>query len=133
MKTHLEFVSTSFSPGANESTLINPGLYGKKLADFLAAELAKRGYHVISICAEDWGWMVELKCEQFPLWIGCGNYEELKNGFLCFIEPSQPYVRKWFSKIETASVVEPLAIAIEKILLASGKVEHLRWWREEEL
>ena len=77
--------------------------------------------------------MVELENRDYPLWIGCGNYEEYENGFLCFIEPSTPFVRKWFRKFPNAAIVERLAGALETILLSSGKVAGLRWWSENEL
>ena len=132
MRTHVEFVSNEFPPCENEEEQINPGRYGKRLAEFLADGLASYGFKVVCIGAEDWGWMVELENEAFPLWIGCGNYEEFENGFLCFIEPSKPFVRKWFLKMETGPKVEQLATAIEAVLKGSGKVSQLRWWSESE-
>ncbi|MGE5491698.1 MAG: hypothetical protein ACM31P_10490 [Actinomycetota bacterium] len=132
MRTHVEFLSNEFPPYENEAEQINPGRYGKRLADFLAESLITHGFKVKSVSAEDWGWMVEIENESFPLWIGCGNYEEFENGFLCFIEPSKPFVRKWFSKIETLPIVERLASALESILQGSGKVSQLRWWSESE-
>lgn len=132
MRTHVEFRSNDFAPYENEDEQINPGVYGKRLADFLAEGLAAHGYKVRCVGAEDWGWMVELENTAFPLWIGCANYEEFENGFLCFIEPSKPFIRKWFKKIETSYAVEPLASAIESVLSGSGKVSQLRWWSDAE-
>jgi hypothetical protein len=128
MRTHVEFISSDFPSYPNEEEEINPGRFGKRLADFLAEGLPAYGFKVRCIGAEDWGWMVELENELFPLWVGCGNYEEVENGFLCFIEPSKPIARKWFSKIDTTSTVERLASAIEALLQSSGKVSQLRWW-----
>lgn len=111
---------------------MNPGRYGKRLAEFLAGELHSQGFKSKGIRPEDWGWAVDLENDDFPLWIGCGNYEEFENGFLCFIEPSSPFIRKkWFSKIKTVPVVEGLASALEKILVDSGKVSEIRWWPEK--
>lgn len=58
--------------------------------------------------------------------------EEFENG-LCIIEPSKPFVRKWFKRIDTSSTVERLASAIESRLLGSGQVSQLRWWPENEV
>jgi len=88
---------------------------------------------VLTIGAEDWGWMVEIENQEFPLWIGCANYDETENEFQCFIEPSKPYVRKWFSKIETGPTVEKLGAALEAVLLQSGKVSELRWLADDEV
>jgi hypothetical protein len=128
MRTHVEFRSGAFPPYEGEEEEINPGRYGKRLADFLAASLPAYGFEVCSVDAEDWGWRVELVNKSFPLWIGCGNYEDLENGFLCFIEPSKPFIRKWLSKVSTVNVVESLATAIETSLLRGGEVSDLKWW-----
>ncbi len=106
MRTHLSFRSDDFPACEGEDAAVNPGRHGKRLADFLAAGLPAHGFAATSVGAEDWGWMVELENEAFPLWIGCGNDDDVDNGFLCFIEPSKPFVRKWFSRIPTEPVVE---------------------------
>jgi hypothetical protein len=85
------------------------------------------GYEVLGTYAEDWGWCIDLQNEVFPLWIGCGNYEEFDDGFLCFIEPSRPFVRRWLTKISTTATVERLANALESALASHGKVRDLRW------
>jgi len=132
MRTHLEFSSTAFPAYPGEDKEINPGIFGKRLAEFLAEGLRKKGFKVLGIGAEDWGWMVEIENQQFPLWIGCANYDGTENEFQCFIEPSKPFVRKWFSKIETGPIVEKLSAALEAVLLRSGKVSELRWLSDDE-
>ncbi len=132
MRTQIQFQSTSFPPYESEAEQINPGVFGKRLADFLAENLPAQGFKVRCVGAEDWGWMVELENETFPLWIGCANDEAVENGFQCFIEPSKPFIRKWFKKIDTSSTVERLATAIESVLLGSGKVSQLRWLPENQ-
>ena len=132
MKTHLEFTSTAFPAYPGEDKEINPGIFGKRLAEFLAEGLRKQGLKVLGIGAEDWGWMVEIENKAFPLWIGCANYDGTENEFQCFIEPSKPFVRKWFSKIETGPTIEKLAAALEAVLLQSGKVSKLRWLSDDE-
>jgi hypothetical protein len=132
MKTHVEFTSTEFPAYPGEDKEINPGIFGKRLAEFLAENLPHQGFKVLCIGAEDWGWMVEIENQGFPLWIGCANYDESENQFQCFIEPSKPFVRKWFSKMETGPIVEKLAAAPEVVLLQSGKVSQLRWLSDDE-
>ena len=132
MRTHLEFASTAFPAALGEDQEINPGRFGKALAEFLRDALPLHGFKVRRIVAEDWGWMVDLDHDPFPLWIGCGNYEEFEHGFLCFIEPSKRTVWKGFSKIDTGPTVERLGIALESILRKSGKVSKLRWWTEDD-
>jgi hypothetical protein len=132
MRTHLEFASTAFPPEHGEDEQVNPGRYGKRLAEFLSEELPRQGFAVLSVYPEDWGWEIALENRDFPLWLGCGNYEQYENGFLCFIDPSRPFVRRLLKKIPTTDTVERLAGALQMILERSGKAQHLRWWTEDE-
>ena len=133
MRAQMEFISADFPPYPGEDEQINPGRYGLRLAEFLSQQLPAHGFSIRTVGVEDWGVMVELVNPDYPLWIGCSNYEEKENGFLCFIEPSTPFVRKWLKKFANAPTVERLANAMEMILLSSGKVSNLRWWSENEL
>jgi hypothetical protein len=133
MRAQVEFISTDFPPYPGEAEQINPGRYGMRLAEFFFEQLPAHGFPVRSMGAEDWGVRVELDHPDYPLWLGCGNYEEEENSFLCFIEPATPFVRKWFRKIPNAPTVERLAIAVETILQSSGKVSNLRGWSDNEL
>jgi hypothetical protein len=132
MRTHVEFRSSEFPAQPGEDEQINPGRYGKSLADYLREQLTARGISAGEPYAEDWGWAVPIDNPEFPLWIGCGNYEEYPDGFLCFIEPRKPYVRKLFRKIDTTAAVGRVASALDAILQSHPKVREVRWWSEEE-
>jgi hypothetical protein len=131
MRTHVEFRSDAFPAQPGEDDQVNPGRWGKSLADYLRAEFTARGFSGGDPYAEDWGWGVPIDNEGFPLWIGCGNYDEYPDGFLCFIEPSTPVIRKLFRKIETAAQVEAVAAALDAALSSHPGVHHLRWWTKE--
>jgi len=65
--------------------------------------------------------------------VGCGNYEEYPDGFLCFIEPSKPYVRRLLRKIDTTARVEQVAAAVDAALASHPGVRDLRWWTDTEV
>ena len=106
---------------------------GEHVARLLQEALPGHGFPVRDVGREDWGWRVELVPEPFELWIGCGHYQEYPDGHLCFIAPSKPYVRRWLKRISTASTVERLAAALERVVQFGGKAENLRWWTEAEV
>ena len=133
MRAQVEFVSADFPPYPGEDQGPTPGRFGQRLAEFLAQELPAHGFPVLSVTVHMWGFKVALENPDYPLWLGCGNYEGHENGFLCFLEPATPFVRKWFRKLPNAPTIERLAIAVETILESSGKVSNLRWWSENEL
>src|ERR1041385_7206115 len=51
-------------PGEDEE-LVNEGMYGKALAEYLQTKLKQRGYDAPFIACEDWGWWIELKTAPF--------------------------------------------------------------------
>lgn len=127
MKTHVEFRSDTFPPYDGEEDELNPGIWGKRLAEYLQENLPKHGIKVAGIGAEDWGWMVELEHDEFPLWIGCGHQGGGHDEFLCFIEPSKPFVRKWFRKIDTTAQIRCVADALNKVLESASEIHGVEW------
>jgi hypothetical protein len=105
MKTYVEFRSDKFPAYKSEEHEINPGRYGKRVAEFLAVGLRSHGFQTQELIAEDWGWRLPIENNGFNLWIGCGNYDEYPDGFLCFIEPHVPFIRKLIRKVATQSRV----------------------------
>jgi hypothetical protein len=61
MKTQVEFRSSKFPPYDGEEEEINPGLWGKRLAEYLVHKLAEKGIKSEEMVAEDWGWYVPIK------------------------------------------------------------------------
>jgi hypothetical protein len=70
---HVRSAKFPILPGEKEE-LVNDGMYGKALAEYLQAKLNARGYDAPFICCEDWGWWVELKSAPFTfgVCIYCG-------------------------------------------------------------
>jgi hypothetical protein len=68
MKTHVEFRSDAFAPYDGDEHEINPGRYGRRVAEFLVLGLKDKGFEPLDPVAEDWGWVVPIKNEGFNLW-----------------------------------------------------------------
>lgn len=99
-------------PG-EEAELVNPGLWGKALAQYVLEKLPLRGHSVSSYCCEDWGWLVCIENAPFAfgVCIWCGG--ESTDGLLNFaVTDSALGPRKWswsrFSFVETAPFVAKL-------------------------
>ncbi|MEM9479144.1 MAG: hypothetical protein AAGA58_05705 [Verrucomicrobiota bacterium] len=135
MNTHVEFRSHSFPAREGEEDEINPGRWGMALAEFLADGITKAGFTADVGGYEDWGVYILVENEEFPLMVGCGNYEEYDDGFLVFIDPSKPEIKKSLFRrrtINTRAVIEKLAEAIEETLQQGEDIRGLRWWTEDE-
>jgi hypothetical protein len=76
MQTSVEFTADAFPPYPRESEQINPGIWGKRLAEFIASKLPDYGVHTDEFYSEDWGWEIPVKNAAFPIYIGCGNQTE---------------------------------------------------------
>ena len=132
MKTYVEFRSDRFPTYDGEDKEINPGRFGKRLAQFISDGLPGEGFQPQQLFAEDWGWVVPISNDEFPLSIGCGNLEDRSDEFLCFIEPHEPLIRKFLRKIETRDRIESLQQALDKILSEEAGVREKRWWTHQE-
>ena len=130
MKTQVEFRSDLFPPYDGEEEEINPGLWGRRLAEYLQKNLPHHGVKVTAIGAEDWGWMVELENDEFPLWIGCGHHNGDNDEFLCFIEPSKSFIRKLFKKIDTTPKVSRVSEALKRVLESNPDIRDINWISE---
>lgn len=51
MKTQVEFRSSKFPPYEGEQEQINPGLWGKRLAEYLVQKLAEKGIQTEEVIA----------------------------------------------------------------------------------
>ncbi len=127
MKTQVEFRSSKFPPYEGEEEQINPGLWGKRLAEYLVQKLAERGIETEGMVAEDWGWYVPVRNEGFRLALCCGHQDGEDDEFLCFTDPSTPVVKKFFKKIDATPQLTGLTEALQEILAADPDIRDVVW------
>jgi hypothetical protein len=127
MKTQVEFRSAKFPPYNNEQEQINPGLWGKRLAEYLVEKLAAKGMTTEPIIAEDWGWYVPLPNESFRLALCCGHQDGADDEFLVFTDPATPTVKKFFKKIDATAQLTRLTEALQQILSSDPEITDVVW------
>ena len=134
MQTSVEFTSDAFPPYPGEEEEINPGIWGKRLAEFIVSKLPDYGIYTDDFYSEDWGWEIPVKNEAFPIYIGCGNQTGPgDNRFLCFIDPSKLEVRKGlFKKVSTLADVERVTRALDKVLKSHPEIKDPQWRDEND-
>jgi len=64
-----------------------------------------------------------------------GNFERVdhkgdNDEFLCIIEPSKPFVRKLFKKIDTTAKVSRVSEALKKVLESNPDIRNINWTSE---
>jgi hypothetical protein len=127
MKTQVEFRSSKFPPYEGEEEQINPGLWGKRLAEYLVQKLADKGIQTEGVIAEDWGYDVPVKNDGFRLAICCGHQDGDSDEFLCFTDPARPVVKKLFKKIDATPQLSRLTEALHQILAADPDIRDVVW------
>ncbi|MBA4149197.1 MAG: hypothetical protein H0X66_13870 [Verrucomicrobia bacterium] len=127
MKTQVEFRSSKFPPYEREEEQINPGLWGKRLAEYLVQKLSDKGIMPEGIIAEDWGYYIPVQNEGFKLAICCGHQNGDDDEFLCFTDPSTPVVKKFFRKIDATSQLSRLTETLQQILSSDPEIRDVTW------
>jgi hypothetical protein len=127
MKTQVEFRSSKFPPYKNEEEEINPGLWGKRLAEYLVLKLSEQGLSTEELTPEDWGWYIPVKNDGFRLALCCGHQNGDDDQFLCFTDPKTPVARRFFKKIDAAPQLSRLVEALERILASDPDIREVVW------
>jgi len=131
MKTQVKFRSKKFPPYDGEEEQINPGLWGKRLAEYLVDKLKPHGIETEKIIAEDWGWYIPIKNKGFRLAICCGHQNGDDDEFLCFTDPATPIIRKLFKRIDATHELTRVVTAMEKILSSDPEITNVEWTEVE--
>lgn len=127
MKTHVEFRSTKFPPYEGEEEEINPGLWGKRLTEYLAQKLAERGLETEEMAVEDWGCYLPIRNEGFRLALCCGHQHGDDDHFQVFTEPSTPKVKKFFRTIDATHQLTRVLDTLRLILEADPDIREIVW------
>ena len=110
-----------------EEEQINPGLWGKRLAEYLVRKLAEKGIETEEMVAEDWGWYVPVRNDGFRLALCCGHQDGDDDEFLCLNEPSTPVVKKFFKKIDATPQLTRLTEALQQVLASDPDIRDVVW------
>ena len=127
MKTQVEFRSFKFPPYGGEEELINPGLWGKRLAEYLVKKLSESGIQTRKIVAEDWGYYIPIENEEFKLAVCCGHQFGDDDQFLCFTDPKSPIIKKLFKTIDGTAQLARVTEALQQILSSDSDIREIAW------
>ncbi len=127
MNTQVTFRSSKFPPYEGEEEEINPGIWGKRLAEYFVEKLKGTGVEAEEIIGEDWGWYIPIKNEGFRLAICCGHQDGDEDEFLCFTDPATPIVKKLFRKTDATEQLSRLVAVMTKILASDPEIRNVEW------
>jgi hypothetical protein len=122
----LTFESSAFAaiPGEDEET--NPGVYGKVLAQWLAAQLRASGFSVGDVIAEDFGWCVPVKSEPHSLYVVCASTGETSTQWRVFAFVEGGVLSRFLGKDRSAESLATVFTAVRRCLESAAAVRGLR-------
>lgn len=128
----LEFESSAFAimPGEDEET--NPGVFGKSLAHWIAAQLAARGFSVGDLIAEDFGWCVPVETKSPRLFVACASTEEKPNQWRVFAFVEGGTLVRLLGTNKSTESLAALYAVIKQTLASSPRIQALREVAQEE-
>lgn len=127
LKTFVEFRSSKFPPYEGEDEEINPGLWGKRLAEYFLSELPKHGVKPEGVIAEDWGYFLPIESQGAAHALCCGHQYGGNDEFLCFTDPQQPVTRRMFKKIDTTQELQRLVNAVDQVPQDDPDISDIVW------
>lgn len=127
MKTQVEFRSAKFPPYEGEEEEINPVLWGRRLTEYLARQLAARGIETEEMVIENWGCYLPIRNDGFRLALCCGHQDGDDDQFLVFADPSTPRVKKFFRMIDATPQLTRLLDALREILESDPDIREIAW------
>jgi len=113
---HVRSARFAIEPG--EDTEVNPGIYGRQIAEWLAGQLSARGWHVTGTIAEDFGRLVGVKHQKFHAYVACANGHDGEQSWQVFTFVEGGGFRGMFAKAEKAEIANRLFDDVERILRA---------------
>jgi hypothetical protein len=121
----LLFESSAFevTPGEDDET--NPGIYGKALAQWLAAQLRAAGFRAGEVIAEDFGWCVPIESKPHSLYVACASGEG-PNQWQLFAFAEGGLIAWLLGKDKRAELLTALFAALRRCLESSPEIRSLR-------
>ncbi|MBB3953458.1 hypothetical protein [Novosphingobium sediminicola] len=106
---------------------VNPGLFGRRLADFVVRGLCAAGIAADEPGVEDYGWWVNLPGWGHRSFLVCtGGWGEPGQFHITFY-PAKPKVWCWWRFVDARPCNEQMTQAVEKLMRESGLVRDMTW------
>ncbi|MFT5469374.1 MAG: hypothetical protein ACI8UO_004495 [Verrucomicrobiales bacterium] len=127
MNPTIRFRSSAFPPDpAEHDEKIATGRFGQNFADWLRQQLPKRGIETDGISAVDWGWRVDLRNPQFPLYVGCSALDDPDEDgayeFIAFVAAEPTWMQRWFGGVKPKLWLEKIADELDELLQNSPEI-----------
>jgi hypothetical protein len=127
MKARVTFKSSYFPVEPGEDEDINPGVFGKALAAWVADKLRERGVSVEKIVEEDFCRLVLVQRKPFMLWVGCANAEASATEWQLFLAAEVGLLGRVFRRVDPAPSFSSLVAHVRAIVEQVPGVSAIEW------
>lgn len=119
----LMFESSRFEIQQDEDELTNPGIFGRRLAEWMAHELPTQGYRALGeVIPEDFAWCVPVAAEDCELYVACANAQ---NGWQTYVFADCGLMERLAGRDPRATAVAGLYSAVRTILEDAPGITYL--------
>lgn len=115
--------SSAFPIEPGEDSETNPRVFGRSLANYVAAKMRSRGWDVEGVIPEDFGYCVMVSRKPFALWIGCGNRRESTNEWMAFVVAEGARLRRLLRMVDPSKEVRRVSDVLGEIMKSAPGVE----------
>lgn len=127
MKARVTFKSNYFPIEPGEDEDINPGVFGKALATWIAGRLRERGVAVEKMIEEDFGRLVLIQRKPLMLWVGCANVEDTVTEWQLFIVAEGGLFNRLLRRVDQKPVFSDLVAHVRAIVEQVPGVSDVEW------
>lgn len=110
------------TPGEDRES--NPGVFGKSLAQWLAAQLHAEGFPVGTVFAEDYGWCIPVGAKPHALYVVCAGNGDARWQVFAFTE--RGILARLFGKDSSAASLAEVFAGVRRCLESAPSVRGLR-------
>jgi hypothetical protein len=115
--------SSAFPVVPGEDTETNPGVFGRSLANYVAAQMRLRGWEVEGVIPEDFGYCVMLSRKPVVLWIGCGNRREKTDEWMAFVVAEGAIPKRVLRMLDPSKEIGRVSEVLGEIMKSAPGVE----------
>lgn len=113
-------------PGEKEE-IVNEGMYGKALCQYLEKELTKYQFDVPFFINEDWGWWIEIRSNEFTLGLqiysdNAPDTDPEKYAIMSSVTEEKKWSWKKFKKIDVSCDVNHIMDVLENLFLNDPEI-----------
>lgn len=123
MKAEIVIKSNLFPSYPNEEDDINPGRFGKKLAEFIKMLLEDSDIKATDLYPTDACYELRIVQSDFGIYITVGNIDGEENIFLIYIESKISLFKRLFKKISTENMIRHIYSIIIKEIKNNKNIE----------